>query len=77
MRKPVTMPDVGAPAAVSVWFVAPGERVFAGDRVVEILLAGATVDVLAPVSGRLLEKSVLTDESVTSGQVLGFIEEEE
>ncbi len=78
MRKPVTMPEIGAPAAaVSVWFVAPGERVYAGDRLVEVLIAGATIDVSAPVSGRLLEKTVLPDERVTPGQVLGFIEDEE
>jgi pyruvate/2-oxoglutarate dehydrogenase complex dihydrolipoamide acyltransferase (E2) component len=77
MRKPVTMPDVGAPAAVSVWFVAPGERVFCGDRLVEILIAGATIDVPAPATGRLLERSALPDESVAPGQVLGYIEEED
>jgi len=77
MRKPVTMPDVGAPAAVSVWFVAPGERVFSGDRLVEILIAGATIDVPAPVTGRLLERAALTDENVAPGQILGFIDEEE
>ena len=78
MRKAVTMPDVGAPAAVvSVWFVAPGERVYAGDRLVEILIAGATIDVPAPATGRLLEKTVSMDERVTPGQILGFIEEEE
>ena len=78
MRKAVTMPDVGAPAAVvSVWFVAPGERVYAGDRLVEILIAGATIDVPAPATGRLLEKTVSMDERVTPGQILGFIEVEE
>ena len=78
MRKPVVMPDVGdAMPAVSVWFVRPGERVYAGDRLVEILIAGATIDVPAPVSGRLHTKNVQPDEPVTPGQVLGYIEEEE
>ena len=78
MRKPVTMPDLGAPAPiVSVWFVAPGERVYAGDRLVEILIAGATIDVPAPATGRLVEKTARPDERVTPGQVLGYIEEEE
>ena len=46
MRKPVVMPEVGAATPiVSVWFVAPGERVYEGDRLVEILIAGATIDV--------------------------------
>ena len=78
MRKAVTMPDLHAPApVVSVWFVEPGEHVYAGDRVVEILIAGATVDVSAPASGRLVEKLVWPDEAVTPGQVLGYIEEED
>lgn len=78
MRKPVTMPDLQAAApVVSVWFVEPGERVYAGDRVVEILIAGATVDVSAPATGRLVEKLAWPDESVAPGQVLGYIEEEE
>lgn len=78
MRKPVTMPDLHAAApVVSVWFVEPGERVYVGDRVVEILIAGATVDVSAPATGRLVEKLAWPDESVAPGQVLGYIEEEE
>ncbi|MCI0680706.1 MAG: hypothetical protein L0Y71_01265 [Gemmataceae bacterium] len=78
MRKPVTMPQLHAPEAVlSVWFVAPGERVYAGDRVLEILIAGATVDVSAPATGRLVEKLAWPDQPVTPGQVLGYIEEED
>lgn len=78
MRKPVTMPDLQAPnPVVSVWFVEPGERVYAGDRVIEILIAGATVDVSAPATGRLVEKLAWPDEPVTPGQVLGYIEEED
>ena len=77
MRKPVTMPDVGTAAAkVSVWFVTAGERVYAGDRLVEILIPGATIDVPAPVSGRLAQKSAWPDQPVSPGQVLGYIEEE-
>ncbi len=77
MRRPVLMPDLGAAApVVSVWFSAPGERVYAGDRLVEVLIAGATVDIPAPASGRLIEKSVLPDEPARPGQVLGYIDEE-
>lgn len=75
MRKPVVMPEVGAAeAVVSAWFVQPGERVYAGDRLVELLLGGATVDVSAPASGVLREKAVLPDQRVTPGQVLGYLE---
>jgi pyruvate/2-oxoglutarate dehydrogenase complex dihydrolipoamide acyltransferase (E2) component len=77
MRTPVVMPDVGAATPiVSVWFVSLAERVYAGDRLVEILIAGATIDVTAPVSGRLVEIMAWPDAAVTPGEVLGFVEEE-
>jgi pyruvate/2-oxoglutarate dehydrogenase complex dihydrolipoamide acyltransferase (E2) component len=77
MRKPVLMPDVGAPSAVvSAWFVQPGERVYAGDRLVELLVGGATVDVSAAAPGVFVERTASTDSHVTAGQVLGYIEEE-
>jgi pyruvate/2-oxoglutarate dehydrogenase complex dihydrolipoamide acyltransferase (E2) component len=78
MRKPIVMPDLHAASPIlSVWLVGADERVYAGDRLVEILIAGATIDLPAPVSGRLVEKSALPDEQVVTGQVLGYIEEEE
>jgi pyruvate/2-oxoglutarate dehydrogenase complex dihydrolipoamide acyltransferase (E2) component len=77
MRKPVVMPESGAAVAVvSVWFVEPGERVDASERLVEILIGGATIDVAAPATGRLVEKLVWPDDPVIAGQVLGYIEEE-
>lgn len=77
MRKPVIMPEVGVPAAtVSVWFVALGERVYEGDRLVEILIDSVTIDVPAPATGKLIERTVAIDQRVTPGQVLGIIEEQ-
>jgi 2-oxoglutarate dehydrogenase E2 component (dihydrolipoamide succinyltransferase) len=77
MRKPVLMPEVGAAeAVVSVWFVRPGERVYAGDRLVELLLEGVTIDVSAPAAGVLTEKSVGLDQRVRAGQVLGYLDED-
>jgi pyruvate/2-oxoglutarate dehydrogenase complex dihydrolipoamide acyltransferase (E2) component len=71
------MPDVGSgPLTVSVWLARPGERVYAGDRLVEILMSGATFDVSSPATGRLVEKLASPDEVVTPGQILGFVEEE-
>jgi pyruvate/2-oxoglutarate dehydrogenase complex dihydrolipoamide acyltransferase (E2) component len=75
MRKAILLPEVGAaPAVLSVWFADPGEAVFEGDRLVEVLVAGATFDVAAPVTGRLAEQWVLPDEPLTPGQVLGLVE---
>ncbi|MCI0640410.1 MAG: hypothetical protein L0Y72_19800 [Gemmataceae bacterium] len=76
MRSPIVMPDVGAAASLSLWFVELGEQVYAGDRVVEILVDAATFDVSAPVTGKLIEKRFKPGDPVQAGLVLGFVEEE-
>ena len=77
MRSPIVMPDVGAEtAALHLWFAQPGDKVYAGDRLVELLLEGATFDVSSPVNGRLAEKTARPGEHPTPGQILGWIEEE-
>ncbi len=76
MRKPVVMPEVGASGVVlSLWFADPGDQVYAGDRLVEVLAGGATFDVPSPVTGRLVEKLALPDDVLSTGQILGFVEE--
>ena len=68
---PIPLPDLGTPRAVlSLWYARVGDRVFAGDRVAEVLIPGATVDVPAPVGG------VLANDVLTAGQVIGEIQEE-
>ena len=69
----IVLPDLGASAVVSLWYVQPGERVFEGDRVVEVLIPGATFDVAAPATGVLQERFVQPSERVTVGQPLGVI----
>jgi pyruvate/2-oxoglutarate dehydrogenase complex dihydrolipoamide acyltransferase (E2) component len=72
------LPDLGVRAAVlSVWFVNPGDQVYAGDRLVEILAGGATFDVPSPTTGQFVEKLALPDDSLQPGQILGMVEEEE
>ena len=46
------------------------------DRLVELLLEGATFDISSPVNGRLAEKTARPGEHPAPGQVLGWIEEE-
>ena len=76
-RVPITLPELGDPRAVfSLWYVRPGDRVYEGDRVAEVLIPGATFDVPAPATGTLAERSALPNDPVTPGQVLGTIEEE-
>ena len=78
MLAEIILPELGAePAVLSVWFADVGEEVFEGDRLVEILVGGATFDVPAPATGRLAEKRALVDDALRPGQVLGVIQVEE
>jgi pyruvate/2-oxoglutarate dehydrogenase complex dihydrolipoamide acyltransferase (E2) component len=75
MREPIVVPDLGAPKMVlSVWYVKPGEVVFAGDRVAELLLGSATFDIAAPCAGKLVEQCASPAERLTAGQIIGLIE---
>jgi pyruvate/2-oxoglutarate dehydrogenase complex dihydrolipoamide acyltransferase (E2) component len=47
--------------------------VFAGDRVAEVLIPGATVDIPAPVDGVLVDRFAIPNDRVASGQVVGEI----
>jgi pyruvate/2-oxoglutarate dehydrogenase complex dihydrolipoamide acyltransferase (E2) component len=62
---------------LSLWFAAPGESVLEGERLVEVLAAGASFDVAAPATGRLVERRAWPRDLLTPGQVLGEIEAEE
>jgi pyruvate/2-oxoglutarate dehydrogenase complex dihydrolipoamide acyltransferase (E2) component len=78
MRTPVLLPDLGAaPVQLSLWFAHPGDRVFEGERLVEVLTAGATFDVSAPATGRLVEHNAWPRDVLTPGQVLGVVEAEQ
>lgn len=77
MRSPIVMPDVGDDVSIlHLWFVQPGEQVYAGDRLVELLLDGATFDVSAPTTGKLIEKNARPGERILPGQVLGWLDED-
>jgi pyruvate/2-oxoglutarate dehydrogenase complex dihydrolipoamide acyltransferase (E2) component len=74
-RKAITVPALDVPSvAVSIWYVKPGERVYEGDRLVELLVGSATFDVTAECSGRLVEQAALPDESAACGEVLGYLD---
>ncbi len=75
MQAPIVLPELGAaPALLSVWFAEPGDNVFEGDRLVEVLVRGATFDVAAPATGRLAEKHAWPNDPLHTGQVLGVVE---
>ena len=76
-RVPIELPDLGAARAVlSLWYARVGDRVFAGDRVAEVLIPGATVDVPAPADGVVASQAVLANDALVAGQVIGEILEE-
>jgi pyruvate/2-oxoglutarate dehydrogenase complex dihydrolipoamide acyltransferase (E2) component len=78
MQAEIRLPELGAtPVMLSVWFADPGDRVFAGDRVVEVRVGAATFDVAAPATGRLAEKLRLPNDKLETGQVLGLVEVEQ
>jgi pyruvate/2-oxoglutarate dehydrogenase complex dihydrolipoamide acyltransferase (E2) component len=71
---PITLPELGAPQPVlSIWYVTEGERVYEGDRVVEVLIPGASFDVPAPATGVFVERLARPNERLFTGQVLGSI----
>ena len=75
MRKPILVPPLDWHSIVlSVWYVKPGEAVFAGDRLVELLLGGATFEVTAGASGIMREQCARADDRLNAGQVLGYLE---
>ncbi len=78
MRSPILVPDIGAEMpSLSLWFAQPGDAVYAGDRLVELLLSDATFDIASPATGRLAEKVARPGERLEPGQVLGWIDEEQ
>ncbi len=76
-RVDVVMPDLelgGDVPRVSLWLVEVGASVPAGDRLVEIVADGVTVDLPAPCAGRLVKKFVGEDDPVRAGERLATIE---
>jgi pyruvate/2-oxoglutarate dehydrogenase complex dihydrolipoamide acyltransferase (E2) component len=75
MRAEVTLPELGAaPVVLSAWLADPGDVVFEGDRLVEVLVGGATFDVSSPATGRLVERRARANDRLQTGQVLGLVE---
>lgn len=73
----VILPDLGTgsdvPIVVSHWYAARDEKVWEGDRLVELLVGPATFDVPAPTSGRLAEIHGEEDDRVLPGAVLALL----
>jgi pyruvate/2-oxoglutarate dehydrogenase complex dihydrolipoamide acyltransferase (E2) component len=73
----VILPDLGTgpdvPIVVSHWFAEQGDEIWAGERLVEVLVGAATFDVSAPSNGHLAEIREHEDDRVTPGDVLGLV----
>jgi pyruvate/2-oxoglutarate dehydrogenase complex dihydrolipoamide acyltransferase (E2) component len=75
MPVPIRVPELGTDQCrFSLWHVMLGEHVHEGDRIVEILIPGACVDLPAPVSGVLSARLVAGNDPLQIGQILGQIE---
>lgn len=75
-RHAITVPDFSMPGQtilVTAWLASIGDLVVEGDRVVEVLVGAATIDLESPVTGTLAEKLVAVDEPIAVGQVLGTV----
>ena len=76
----VILPELGTapdePIVISHWFAGPGDEVWEGDRLVEVLVGPATFDVPSPCSGRLAEIRGQEDDRVGPGAILGIVEAE-
>jgi pyruvate/2-oxoglutarate dehydrogenase complex dihydrolipoamide acyltransferase (E2) component len=74
------VPELGfgpGEVSLSLWLVAEGSAVLAGDRVVELVAGAATVDLTAPVSGRLSRCLAEEDELLATGQPIAEFAEGE
>lgn len=75
-RRDLVLPELGldqTPVVAGAWLKRPGDRVIEGDRLLEILAEGVTIDLPAPASGVLAETLVAENEELKVGQRLAVI----
>lgn len=74
MLHTLRVPELGlTELALSLWLVKTGQRVSAGDRVVELLADGVTIDLTAPISGQLVRRLVEEESPLGTGDALALI----
>jgi len=77
MRYSLLLPELGlgdGSIVLSLWLVPLGSEVTEGDRLVEVLADGVTVDLPSPASGVLIEIAAGEDDRLQVGQLLGIVE---
>ena len=71
---PILVPDLGTETVTfGLWLVADGERVSEGDRIAELLIPGACVDLSAPANG-VVKHGAGTSDIVRHGDTVGVIQ---
>jgi 2-oxoglutarate dehydrogenase E2 component (dihydrolipoamide succinyltransferase) len=78
MPTPVRLPNLGAEASearITAWRRRVGDRVNSGDLIAEAETEKATVDLEAPVSGRLAEILAPEGTEVPVGAIIAMIED--
>ena len=77
MRYSLLLPELGlddSSIVLSLWLVPLGSEVTEGDRLVEVLADGVTIDLPSPASGVLVEIAAGEDDRLQAGQLLGVVE---
>ena len=78
MRIEVTVPDPGEDgpkeASVSFWMFEVGDKVSAGEDLVELVTDKATFSMPSPIAGKIKELLVAEGDSVNVGQAIAIIE---
>jgi pyruvate/2-oxoglutarate dehydrogenase complex dihydrolipoamide acyltransferase (E2) component len=77
---PLLMPDLDLPPqqaiTVSCWLIPLGRPVCAGDRLLELSAGEVLVDLAAPATGKLIQRSVTEGQVVKANQLLGMLQAE-
>lgn len=76
-RVPICIPSEGwggAAVQLPLWLVEIGDEVDAGDPLAELLLPGVIGDLVAPVTGRIVELQAPSERWWTAGEIVGWIE---
>ena len=80
MRIPITIPDSLAgeqPLRLGEWSVDVGDSVDAGECLAELICPGLAIDLPAPANGVVAELIRQPEQSVTAGEILGWLETEQ
>ncbi|MFO0937017.1 MAG: lipoyl domain-containing protein [Gemmataceae bacterium] len=71
---PIVVPYLGCESiAFGLWLVENGERVSENDRIAELLIPGACVDLAAPASGTVFHRAG-TGDRLRTGERVGVIQ---